>query len=163
MTDTAQNAIVARVHGNVPEDVTEELERIARAHGDLTPELVVAQAEQQGSPLHRYFTWDNNEAARQHRLWQARHLMGRIEVTFYAADGEPVFTGRKFMNVRHEDGSRSYMTAEKTLSDEQYRAQQVEKALAALKHWKARHKHLTEFAHIFAAIDETKITTYAKA
>lgn len=64
--------------------VKDRLEAIReRNGGTLTPADVVADAKQKTSPLHDHFTWDDKEAAHQHRLNQARELIRsvRVEVT----------------------------------------------------------------------------------
>lgn len=48
--------------------------------GRLTPNAVVEAARAITSPLHRFFTWDDAEAAEAHRREQARKLIGRIKV-----------------------------------------------------------------------------------
>lgn len=54
---------------------------LAEAHGGrLTPEAVVEAASDPDSPLHSAFTWDDAEAAHQHRLDQARFLIRRVRV-----------------------------------------------------------------------------------
>lgn len=48
--------------------------------GRLDPADVVEAARDPASPLHGYFEWDDTEAARQHRLGQARQLIRRIKI-----------------------------------------------------------------------------------
>ena len=55
-----------------------ELERLRAEHGRLTPEIIVEAAEAEDSPLHDAFTWDDAEAAHQHRLLQARILLRAV-------------------------------------------------------------------------------------
>lgn len=50
-----------------------------RDHGRLTPKAVVAAARPSRSVLHRYFTWDDGEAARLRREDEARRLIRSIE------------------------------------------------------------------------------------
>lgn len=54
----------------------------------LTAESVVEAAQDEDSPLHSYFTWDDGEAARQYRLSQARALIRHIHVTMPDDKGE---------------------------------------------------------------------------
>lgn len=55
------------------------LEHLASS-GRLTPAAVVEDAMNEESPLHSYFEWDDNEAARKYRLTQARRLIRSVEV-----------------------------------------------------------------------------------
>jgi hypothetical protein len=49
--------------------------------GRLTPEHVVEAARNPESPLHQEFTWNNDAAAENWRLHQARHLVRTLLVT----------------------------------------------------------------------------------
>jgi hypothetical protein len=59
------------------------LAAIEQKHGRLTPTLVVQEARNEESPLHKEFTWDDSTAAVQWREQQAREIIrsARIEVT----------------------------------------------------------------------------------
>jgi len=57
-------------------DVTQELNRLAKEHGgNLTPEIVIAAAQNPDSALHEQFDWDDDSAAHKWRLHQARALI----------------------------------------------------------------------------------------
>lgn len=59
----------------------EELKRIAKKHsGVLTPESVVATAVDPKNPLHNEFEWNNDAAAHQYRLYQARKLIQEVKM-----------------------------------------------------------------------------------
>jgi len=68
--------------------VVEELTRLQEVNRILTPEVVVRAAENQSSVLHKLFEWDENKAAYNWRLQQARTILNNIEVTIIT-DGEP--------------------------------------------------------------------------
>ena len=56
--------------------VIARLNRIANAHhGRLTPELVVRDARDRKSPLHKLFEWDDSKAAHAYRIEQARRVI----------------------------------------------------------------------------------------
>lgn len=59
--------------------VVEHLQEIHDRHGEITPELVLAEASDPRHPLHDRFEWDDSEAARQFRLVQASMLL-RVKV-----------------------------------------------------------------------------------
>lgn len=48
--------------------------------GTLTPEKIVEDAQDPDSPLHEEFEWDDEKAAHQHRLMQARTLIRTINI-----------------------------------------------------------------------------------
>jgi hypothetical protein len=59
----------------------EALLALAELHqGRITPEMVVEAARDPNSPLHSAFTWDDAQAAHEHRLAQARVLLRRVRV-----------------------------------------------------------------------------------
>jgi hypothetical protein len=64
-------------------DLLKELQVIAKNNnGNITPQDVVDYAiENKQSALHQKFTWDDNQAAIEYRLWQARQLIASMEVT----------------------------------------------------------------------------------
>lgn len=62
-------------------EATVALHLIYDRDGSLKPSVVVREAKKKTSPLHGYFTWDDTEAAREHRLWQARQVIKRVRVT----------------------------------------------------------------------------------
>lgn len=68
--------------------VVEELTRLQEVNRILTPEVVVRAAEDNNSILHKLFEWDENKAAYNWRLQQARTILNNIEVTIIT-DGEP--------------------------------------------------------------------------
>ena len=57
--------------------VGEELDKI-KSKENLTPESVVGVAKNKKSVLHKYFEWDNDEAAEKWRLQQARNIVNHI-------------------------------------------------------------------------------------
>ena len=69
----------------------EELERISKEHGEVTPPLVVDEARPEESPIHEIFEWDDYVAAEHHREHQARSLIRSIEVVKPEGNTEPVF------------------------------------------------------------------------
>ena len=68
--------------------VKEQLQAIYDAEGDLTPTLVLDQARSEGSPLHKYFEWNDSVAAEKHRLGQAQRLITTVKVVYRDTTGE---------------------------------------------------------------------------
>ncbi len=91
-----------------PDDAVEELKRITDVHGKLTPDVIVEEAAKPESPLHECFQWDDNKAAQQWRLQQARILINNIEVTIISS-GEPLNVGA-YEIVNKDDGYRHIET-----------------------------------------------------
>lgn len=63
--------------------------------GNLDPKAVVEAARDPNHPLHEDFEWDNDHAAEQHRLQQARNLIRAIPIEFSISTryiAAPVYT-----------------------------------------------------------------------
>jgi hypothetical protein len=60
--------------------VRDELARLTAVHGVLRAEDVVQAARDPASPLHDRFEWDDEKAAEQHRLAQARTLIRTVTI-----------------------------------------------------------------------------------
>lgn len=71
-----------------PSIAAKELQRIQNIYGSLTPEIIVNESKEPGSVLYPIFEWDDNKAAYNYRLQQARILLNNIQVTIIS-DGEP--------------------------------------------------------------------------
>lgn len=76
----------------------EEIERIHRKHGQLSPADIVDESRQKNAPLHDVFEWRDQEAAEKYRQVQAKDLLRAIVVIDSKAGlQEPV---RAFVRVR---------------------------------------------------------------
>ena len=86
------------------EVVRQELLEICRENrGVLRPEDVVEQARSPKSVLHGLFQWDDSEAAREYRLWQARELIRVSVVMLPEAGGEPTRAFVSLMDDRTKE------------------------------------------------------------
>lgn len=132
--------------------VGEELEQIEKEDGGrITPVAVVERAKSSNSVLHSFFEWDDSKAAEQHRLWQARSLIGAVVVRSYKdQETKPV---RAFVNVSGEEG-REYLGIVSVMSDDEKRAAMLRDAKEELEEWRERYRGLQEFARVFDAIDQ---------
>ena len=119
------------------EEVVEALELLAKEDEDglIQPEKVVEAASNPESPLHRYFEWDDSEAAHQWRLQQARRLIVRVVVR--DSDTRPV---RVNVVVRHSNGTerRGYVPVDRAVSDEDMCAQVLHDTKRALISYRTR-------------------------
>jgi hypothetical protein len=66
--------------------VRDALLQIEDEEGRLDPELVVERARDPESPLHAHFEWNDEEAAKQHRIKQARLLIRSVRVEVVVRD-----------------------------------------------------------------------------
>lgn len=102
-----------------PQVVGAELESIRLScGGKLRPVDVVESARTKQSPLHSYFVWNDQEAGKLHREWQARYLINHIEVVMEEmADIGPT---RVFVNVRNNEGDRFYVPSKEAYTNEEF-------------------------------------------
>lgn len=134
--------------------VGEHLEwlRVA-ASGELTPECVIAVARDPASALHSLFEWSETEAAHQYRLVQARALIRAVVVRYRNVPEAETRAVVAFVNVKHPD--RQYYTATAVaLSDPERRVIVLRQAWDDFQALRKRYEDLTEFASLFAALDE---------
>jgi hypothetical protein len=132
-----------------PQECGEELEKLRNAAGDLTTESVLESARSKRSPLHKAFIWDDTVAAKKYRTQQARTLIKSVEVTVID-QGEPVVIPVSVQVA----GASHYKNTVDVLSDEEARAQLVERALGDARKWMGRYNMLrTELAPIFKQIE----------
>lgn len=86
--------IPSLAHGIDPQAAIAELERIEETLGALTPKNLVEVARSKDNILHDLFEWNDEVAAENYRLAQARRLINNLEV-IVVSDGEskqvPVF------------------------------------------------------------------------
>lgn len=134
-----------------PEDIEvigDRLEAIAE-DGELTATSVLAEAEREDSPLHKYFEWDDTEAARQYRLTQARGLVRSLMITFIK--NQKTETTRAFHLVKYsrddsQEPKKQYVPAMKIFSDRELSDQIIRTAEAAMRSWLTRFEQYSELS-----------------
>jgi hypothetical protein len=138
--------------------VEQALEKIAKPDGTFVPQDVVDAASPPRSPLHPFFEWDDDEAARAHRLHQARLLVRAVEVRVLTADNAEEWVPKyNSVIVRTDAGAQERRYASlatvKRAPDliEQVRTRLEEELLSCRRRYEA-HKHIPEFHQRFAAI-----------
>lgn len=143
----------ARLSGDA-QKVGSELERIrVRHNGRLEPEWVVHAAKAESNPMHGLFEWDDNVAAQNYRVDQARGVIRSIDVIVEELpQPKPV---RAFVSVVR-DRDRSYTSTAHAMSDEDLRKQVLAEAWAQLEAWRNRYAELEELADVFATIDKAR-------
>ena len=155
-SDTARFRKGARTSAEVAQVVGDHLDLLRQqSDGKLSAEAVLEDAKNPNSPLNGYFDWDDSEAARLYRLQQARGLI-RSVVAIYrtSADSGPKSV-RAFVSVRSGDDAKpSYISTAVALSDDEMRARTLRKAWEEAQRFRQRYADLTEFAGLFASLDE---------
>lgn len=127
------------------------LKRLSRESGGLLmPETVVDAARPASSPLHRYFTWDDTEAARKCRIDEARRLL-RVTVEFIK-DGKERTSYRVFCSLSSDREEGGYRATASVMSNAQLREQLLEDAREEMRSFAKKYRALTELAEVFKAM-----------
>jgi hypothetical protein len=144
------------------EEVKAELKAIETRKAGLNPSTLLAVAKNPKSCLHKYFCWDDTEAARRYREQQAYELIRTVKTTITLHDKKEV-TIRAFFPVKQieKDGTidyrkrGSYMSIENIATDGDALAQILDRAKAELAAFSAKYRSLSsiaDFSEVFDAI-----------
>lgn len=137
------------------EAIAVELERLAR-FGKLQPSDVVSAARKESSPLHKWFTWDDDEAAEAWRLHEARNLI-RVYAVRELEKEEPDLQ-RVHVSLRSDRKDGGYRVLADVLDDEELRGQMLADALEDLRYFRRKYQRLKELDPVFvaaASVEET--------
>lgn len=130
------------------EQIQKELALIQGNKPVLHPHEVVEWAKNNPeSALYASFEWNDSEAAREYRLWQARRL---IALNIVTPEGE-----RKTVSLvvdRNKGGG--YRQIEDVVRVPELRETMLRDALNELRRVRAKYKQLQELAAVFAEIDK---------
>ncbi len=107
------------------EDVGKILEKLEKKYGGSTPEAILKEAKPKNSPIHNWFEWDNTEAARKHREWQARSLVQQITIIYKNTGKTKPQTVRAFVSIV-ENNRRHYVSTARVLSNLDLRKQAID-------------------------------------
>jgi len=132
--------------------VIRELNRIRDQdpEGILRAEAVVQAARPKSSILHKYFEWDDSEAAAEYRLIQAGHLV-RCVVKYVRMNGDRRAI-RVFTSLRPDrTAGGGYRAMVDVMSNKSLRMQLLADARAELLEFEKKYKNLGELSEVFAA------------
>jgi hypothetical protein len=144
------------VKGDKSREQLAELRAIQRRNkGVLHPADVVAFARDESTALHSAFEWNDDEAAHQYRLDQARRLI-RVAVEVIDRGGEAVRVSAfvALSSERYSAGGYRHMPT--MMQSEEGRASVLETALWELDAFRAKYKEVKELAVVFAAVDNVR-------
>lgn len=136
-----------------PQDVGEHLEQLRRQNGAITARIVVDDAADPTAPTHPHFEWDDQVAADQYRLEQARSLVRSVVVQ---REDRPESTIRAFVVVQEQGGDDVYTSTQVALADVGLRQQVLKRALGELTAFERKYRDLEELAEVFAAAEKVK-------
>jgi len=149
MTETIIKWKVSVFKANA-EKCYQEIQQIGK---EVTPQQVVAAAEDPNCELHKCFEWDDSSAAEKYRLYQARNVMNNLIVVRHEVENkkEPI-QFRVMMKNETTPGS-GYKPTVIMVKDEDEYAKLLEQARRELRAFKQKYSCLSELAEILALID----------
>ena len=137
-------------------NVANELTALFDQHGGiLPPKDIVAFAADPLTALHSEFCWDDNIAANEHRLNQARRLL-RVWVTFEPSVQKHMRVAVSLQNDREAPGG-GYRLMVHVMSDSEKREQLLKQALDQIRKLQQLYGSLGELAGVFAAAEQAKM------
>ena len=123
-------------------------EEILSIGDSATPQQIVERAMDEGSELHRCFTWDDDEAAKKWRLQEARMIVCHLVIE-NTSDDENAPEVRFF----HRIDSGGYKQADRIFRRADEYAELLKCALADLHAFKLKYETLQELDYILTLID----------
>ena len=156
LTSTAMNSYNWKINSFgkkiSAEDAVRELERITVIYGKLTPEIIVKESMKQNSVLHSLFEWDNDKAAFNYRLQQARQLINNIEVKIIKNGGETILSNYEVVNIGNGNNYKSVDVLDS--DDIEFIRQSTRRQLAVLKQKLSLYDNFKKLIiHLNAAIE----------
>lgn len=138
------------------EKAKQELLRIERQNGFITPEVLVAESSSISSPLHSYFQWDDSKAGEAYRRWQARELIKEVTVSYSGREINGFYNVRIVIKGQVKQG---YVSLVKVLSNTDLRRQVLRDALNEIRYWETKYK---EYQELIGIIDRGKVVKLEK-
>jgi hypothetical protein len=121
--------------------------------GFLKPKQIVDYARPKTSLLHKYFEWDDTEAAEKYRLYQARNLINVVvEVIPHTSTETRVMVSLRQDRLASSEGGYRVMTD--VLSSKALSKIALKNAFDDLRTFKDKYCHLLELKKVIAAINE---------
>lgn len=125
----------------------------------VTAETVLDEAVPVASPIHKCFTWDDTQAAHQHRLHEARTVIrSLVIVADHSTDRGVRARHSVVVNDDIEDmarGRRTYVAVTEMQTDKSLRQQVVNDAVREVLQWRDKYRALgfDELQPVFGAVD----------
>lgn len=144
--------------------VGERLMSIYQKENQLTPEMVLKDAEKKSSPLHVCFEWDDDEAAHKYRLSQAGDIIRSVSVNFTTPENKNIPV-RGFVSIRVDENnvltdnlfkknaSSFYVSVKDAMTDDVLKKYTLDMALKDLKNFMEKYQGLSELSELFGYIN----------
>ena len=130
-------------------DPTKCAEEIASLGDSFTAKDLVEFAKDEGTELHKCFTWEDTEAARKWREHEARVIVGNLKITYLPKKAEEPRLVRAFVMPSNTGKYRPISCVVK--NQDEY-SMLLEKAKAELIAFQKKYSSLVELDEVFTAI-----------
>lgn len=131
----------------------EELEKIRERNGYVEAADLLEASRAENAPLHSCFEWDDDKAAENYRLYQAKDIIRNIVVKVEKADGGEPSAVRAFVSVTVDKTAAQYQPINIALDNPDYRQIVLMNALTKLEEFRRTYKDFQELSEVFKAID----------
>lgn len=121
--------------------------------GFIRPERIVELATPKNSPIHKFFTWEDSEAATK---WRLREAQSMIQCLVVDIDGNETRKYTQPVVVKDYD-ERQYTEINKAMKTKDIWEQVLCVALRDAISWRNRYRHLRELGPIVKSIEETEV------
>jgi hypothetical protein len=141
-----------KYNGLTAQDAGEYVETLYdRYKGHLTKDEILAAARNRNSPLHKFFEWDENEAAEKFRRRQVAQLLGSLRVRRH----KKATTTRAFVFVSNPDhkGKKVFIDIASAMRNPDMRREVVAKALRSLNSWVTAYGGQRELRFLSASVE----------
>lgn len=133
-----------------PDQALEEIRKAENLYGKITAETVLKVAEDDDSPIHELFEWDDSKAAHNYRLAQARTIINNLEVIVISSSEKEIRIPVFEITKDESEPGRQYKHIDVLTSDDRdYIVQttikhirQLQTKLSAYKDFDSAIKHL---------------------
>lgn len=129
-----------------------EITRIFHTHGESKPHVIVDEARPITSPLHPYFEWNDQKAAEEHRIDQARYILRCIQIEIIAPNSNNHVVVNIASSITRPQIGPVYQQTNVLLGNRSDRRQLLENAWAELRSFMNRYRDFVEFEPIFHVI-----------
>lgn len=141
------------------QSVKKELDKLAARHnGLLKADDIVKFAKNPRTACHDWFTWDDTEAAQQHRLNEARGLI-RVHVRYEELDTpEHRILVREFVSLSSDrTHGGGYRHLEDVLTNSDLAAELLTDALRDFERFRVKYEQLSQLQGVFKAFDKIEV------
>ncbi len=145
--------VYARANTRFDDKEAKLIARFLETHfpdGNFQAKQIVDLARSKTSPIHRFFNWNDSEAAERYRILQAQSMVRCLVVEI---DDREV---RKYVSpvVVSHGKPKQYCEIERAMADEDIWNQVLARALQDANSWKLRYQNLKELEPIHTEIEK---------